>query len=122
MTKLERLKNGELEIDTKNGKKVIKGKLFEKNGKTFFKIKAKKVYFNNRYPFRPKLKLTDKQVCLHCEKEFFVGDYQILIENNKEYIVCPNAPECDGTLIDWMDVHPVKPVLPFSHTFLKKNI
>ena len=103
MIKLEKLKNGELEITDKKGKKqIIKGKLIEKDGQTFFKIKAKKVYLDNKNPFAP-LQLTDKKTCMHCDKDFVVGDYQILIEGNKDYIVCPNTPECDGTIIDWMN-------------------
>ncbi len=109
MTKLERLESGELEIQTRKGDTmVINGKLIEENGKKFFKIKAKKKYISNRNPFKEIDKLTDKKICIHCGKEIIVGDYKILIEKNKknellDYIVCPNAPECDGTIMDWQE-------------------
>lgn len=68
----------------------------------FKEIKDKASYLKNNYPFVGVPKLTDKNRCIHCNKDFIVGDYKVQIENGKEYIVCPNAPTCDGTLIDWI--------------------
>jgi len=107
MNKLDRLKAGELEIETKKGgTMIIKGKLIEEQGKLFFNIKAKKEYLSNNSPFKPD-NLADKKICIHCGKEIVVGDYKILIEKNGnsvvDFIACPNAPECDGSIIDWFD-------------------
>jgi len=33
-----------------------------------------------------------------------VGDFKVFLEDGEEFIYCPNAPECDGTIIDWMDI------------------
>jgi hypothetical protein len=33
-----------------------------------------------------------------------VGDFKVFADEEEfEYICCPNAPDCDGTVIDWMD-------------------
>lgn len=48
------------------------------------------------------VKLTDKRSCLHCGKDFIVADYKVRVEDGVELIACPNAPDCDGTMIDWV--------------------
>lgn len=50
-------------------------------------------------------KLNDKVRCVHCGEIVTVGDYKIFKEEGDDflYIYCPNAPECDGTIIDWVD-------------------
>ena len=68
------------------------------------KIKDKAGYLKEHYPFLGVPKLTDKKHCIHCGKDFIVGDYKVQIENNEEYIVCPNAPDCDGDVTDWIGV------------------
>ena len=108
MSKLDRLKAGELKIKTRKGDtKIIKGKLVEEHGELFFYIKAKKIYLSNRSPFKEIDNLTDKKICSHCGKEIVVGDYKILIRKDEDdlndLIACPNAPECDGFIIDWFD-------------------
>ncbi len=66
------------------------------------KIEDKQKYLEENYPFANPPKLTDRKRCIHCEKEMTVGDYKVFIdEYGDEYICCPNAPKCDGTVIDW---------------------
>lgn len=68
-------------------------------------IKDKEKYFIDHYPFTDRPKLTDKKLCIHCEKIIVVGEYKVFIDKQKdEFICCPNAPDCDGTVIDWFDV------------------
>lgn len=69
----------------------------------FKEIKDKEDYLKKHYIFGDVPKLTDKKRCIHCDKDFIVGDYKVEISNDEEYIVCPNAPICDGTLLDWID-------------------
>jgi hypothetical protein len=67
-------------------------------------ITDKEKYLVDHYPFVDTPKLTDKKLCIHCEKVIVVGDYKVFQDkDNTEYICCPNAPDCDGTLIDWFD-------------------
>lgn len=68
-------------------------------------IKDKEQYLKEHYPFENPPKLTEKQRCIHCDQVFTVGDYKVFIEEGEEYIYCPNAPECDGTIIDWFPVY-----------------
>lgn len=66
-------------------------------------IKDKQAYLNENYPFVDVPKLTDKKECIHCGEIITVGDYKVYkVESGFEYICCPNAPECNGTLIDWL--------------------
>lgn len=70
-------------------------------------IKDKQKYLNDNYPFDDVPKLTDKKYCIHCEEIITVGDYKVFKdEDGEEYIYCPNAPDCDGTIIDWFDAKP----------------
>jgi hypothetical protein len=68
----------------------------------FKEIKDKASYLEEHYPFLEVPKLTDKKHCIHCGKNFVVGDYKVELSRGEEFIVCPNAPECDGTLLDWV--------------------
>lgn len=66
-------------------------------------IKNKQKYLNDNYPFADTPKLTDKQRCIHCDTVFTVGDFKVFKDKNgAEFICCPNAPDCNGTLIDWV--------------------
>lgn len=66
------------------------------------KIQDKQEYLNQYYPFAYPPKLTETRECIHCGEIFTVGDYKVFKgEDGFEYISCPNAPECDGTVIDW---------------------
>ncbi len=67
-------------------------------------IKDKAGYLAKNYPFENVPKMTDKKHCVHCANDFIVADYKVQITNGEEYIVCPNAPSCDGTVIDWFDI------------------
>ena len=65
-------------------------------------IKKKDKYLKENYPFVDIPKLTDKKRCIHCDNVFTVGDYKVFKDKSgDEFICCPNAPECDGTVIDW---------------------
>lgn len=64
-------------------------------------ITDKQSYFNKNYPFEELPKLSDKKRCIHCDKIIKVGDYKVYKTDGHELICCPNAPECDGTVIDW---------------------
>jgi hypothetical protein len=51
----------------------------------------------------------EKRKCIHCGKVINVKDYKVerIYGYDKVYnylIVCPNAPECDGTIIDWVSI------------------
>jgi hypothetical protein len=76
----------------------------------FKEIENKELYLKEHYIFSPLPALTDKRHCIHCDQDFIVGDFKVQLEYNnytkriEEYIVCPNAPKCDGTLIDWVRV------------------
>lgn len=70
---------------------------------TFKEIENKEEYLKENYPFGNIPELTEKRHCIHCGNDILVGDYQVLIESSgAEFIVCPNAPECTGSVIDWM--------------------
>jgi len=72
---------------------------------TEVKIEDKQKYFTNNYPFSDPPKLTEKRECLHCGETIIVGDFKVFKDNsNNEFICCPNAPRCDGTVIDWMPI------------------
>lgn len=76
----------------------------------FIDVQDKAAYLEANYPFTDIPALTDKRECLHCGKEITVGDFKVEVAFNElaqkdiEYIICPNAPECDGTVIDWMPI------------------
>ena len=67
------------------------------------KILDKSKFLNENYPFKPIPKLTDKRYCLHCEKTITVGDFEVYSDGDMKYICCPDAPNCDGTVIDWIN-------------------
>lgn len=61
-------------------------------------------YLNENYPFENVPELTEKKRCIHCDNIFTVGDFKVFKDAiGEEYICCPHAPECDGTVIDWFD-------------------
>lgn len=66
-------------------------------------IHDKQQFLNENYPFQDIPKLTDQKRCIHCDSVITVGDYKVFADKDGfEYISCPNAPGCDGTVIDWM--------------------
>ena len=65
-------------------------------------ITDKQKYLNDNYPFEDVPELMDKKRCIHCDTVFYVGNYKVFkTPNGDEFICCPNAPDCDGTVIDW---------------------
>jgi len=68
----------------------------------FKQIKDKESYLKKNYPFATVPNLKDTFFCVHCEKCFEVSKYKVVVENGKEYIVCPDAPECDGSVLDFI--------------------
>jgi hypothetical protein len=82
-----------------------------KNKKKFKDIKYedKESYLKENFPPYNNRKLTDKKHCIYCEKTIVIGDYKIEIEDDREYIVCPNAPDCDGSIIHWANIPDDKP-------------
>ena len=70
------------------------------------KIKDKQKYLNENYLFEDIPKLTDGKLCIHCDAEITVGDFKVYQGNDGfEYICCPNAPKCNGTVIDWFEIN-----------------
>jgi hypothetical protein len=69
----------------------------------FKEIKDKQDYLEKNYPYMGVPELNDKKYCIHCGEYFIVGDYKVEIKDKEEYIVCPNAPKCDGNVMDWID-------------------
>ena len=68
-------------------------------------ITNKQAYLKENYPFEEIPELTDTKRCIHCDTVFEVQDYKVYKDKTgDEFICCPNAPECNGTVIDWFDV------------------
>ena len=68
-------------------------------------IKNKQKYLADNYPFEDIPKLTDKKRCIHCDTIIIVGDFKVFKDKSgNEFICCPNAPDCDGTVIDWFSL------------------
>lgn len=67
-------------------------------------VRDKQAYLEANYPFDPFPKLTDMKRCIHCDTVFAVGDYKVFKDEfGQEFICCPEAPDCDGTVIDWFN-------------------
>jgi len=65
----------------------------------------KQQYLDNNCPFEDTPRLIDKKKCIHCGNIITVGDYKVFKDGaGEEYIYCPNAPACDGTIIDWFPI------------------
>jgi hypothetical protein len=68
-------------------------------------IKNKQQYLDHHYPFTDTPQLTDKKRCIHCNNIITVGDFKVFQgENGFEFICCPGAPDCNETVIDWVDL------------------
>lgn len=66
-------------------------------------IKDKEKYLNDNHPFQSFTSLEIEIVCIHCDTIFKVGKYKVFKdEGGDEWICCANAPNCDGTAIDWI--------------------
>jgi len=69
------------------------------------KIEDKQKYLTENYPFVEILDVYDRKRCIHCDSIFFVADFKVFAdESGMEFICCPNAPKCNGTVIDWFDI------------------
>ncbi len=69
------------------------------------KIEDKQKYLRENYPFADLPEVYEKKRCMHCDSTFFVGTFKVFKnESGMEFICCPNAPECNGTVIDWIDI------------------
>ncbi len=67
-------------------------------------IENKEQYLKDNYPFSETPDLNDRFECLHCGETFTVKDYKVFRDRaGDEFICCPNAPECDGSVIDWIE-------------------
>ena len=70
---------------------------------TEVKIDDKQKYLSESLVFEHPPKLTEKMECIHCGNIITVGDYKVFKDRlGGEYIACPNAPTCSGTVIDWI--------------------
>jgi hypothetical protein len=68
-------------------------------------IVDKQKYLDENYPFEGIPSLNDKKRCIHCDQIITVGNYKVFKNyEGDEFICCPNAPDCDGTVIDWIDL------------------
>ena len=66
-------------------------------------ITNKQKYLDDNYPFEGIPKLTEKKRCIHCDDIITVGDFKVYKHKDVgEFIHCPNAPGCNGTVIDWI--------------------
>lgn len=72
-------------------------------------IQDKQKYLQENHPTGPVPDLDHEFVCIHCNKIFKVRDYKVIEEDGFPYISCPDAPECDGTVIDWIVLDQIKP-------------
>lgn len=65
-------------------------------------IQDKQKYLELKYPFSSIPLLDEKRYCMHCKKDFLVEKYKVFrSEEGREFICCPNAPVCKGTVLDW---------------------
>ena len=68
-------------------------------------IKNKQKYLLDNFPFEDTPELCEKKRCIHCDSVITVGDFKVFKdEDGMEFICCPNAPDCDGTVIDWFSL------------------
>ena len=68
-------------------------------------IADKQKYLEEHYLFEDTPSLNDTKRCIHCDTVFTVGDFKIFKDKRgNKFICCPNAPNCDGTVIDWLEV------------------
>jgi hypothetical protein len=73
------------------------------------KQEEREKYFMDNYPSKEKPNFNEKRICIHCKSVINVGDYKVEISENlpyydkSEFIVCPNAPTCDGNILDWFE-------------------
>ena len=66
-------------------------------------IKDKQKYLDENWGVNS-FDLLDQVYCLHCNQIVTVGKYKVFRTEKMDFICCPNAPECNGTVIDWMPI------------------
>lgn len=54
------------------------------------------------YPFDNPPSVEDRMFCLHEEKTFRVGDFKVIREDGRNYLVSPFYAKSGGMVIDWM--------------------
>ena len=65
----------------------------------------KKKFLEEHYPFTPVPDMDQMYRCLHCVEVIRVGDYKVFKgRDGFLFICCPNAPACNGSVIDWMPI------------------
>jgi hypothetical protein len=68
-------------------------------------IEDKQKYLTENSPFEDIPEVYYRKRCIHCDSIIVVGNYKVFVDElGVEYICCPNAPKCNGTIIDWIDV------------------
>lgn len=66
-------------------------------------ITDKVKYLKEHYPFQHIPDIESEMVCLDCDTVFKVRDYKVFKNvSGEEFICCPKAPDCEGTVVDWM--------------------
>jgi hypothetical protein len=62
-------------------------------------VSDKQDYVKNHYP--EKLEWFDAKIkCSHCNEKFVFNEFKVFKDklDSREYIVCKNFPDCDGSL------------------------
>ncbi len=73
------------------------------------KQEEREKYFMDNYPSTEKPNFNEKRICINCKSVINVADYKVEISeklpyyDKREFIVCPNAPTCDGNIIHWFE-------------------
>ncbi len=58
--------------------------------------------FRSLYPFTPSLSLEDQVFDLHQGETFYVREYRVIREHNRNMLVSPFYPQTGGTVLDWL--------------------
>lgn len=91
------------EIDGRWWEKDVRNPKNEAGSYKEIMIEDKQKYLKENYPFGNVPTLDDERCCIHCERTIKVGDYKVFKDEiGDEFICCPNAPDCNGTVIDWV--------------------
>lgn len=54
------------------------------------------------YPFENPPSVEDRLFCLHEKKTFRVGDFKVIREDERNYLVSPYYAKSGGMVIDWV--------------------
>lgn len=71
------------------------------------------------YPFFPCPKMTEERFDIHEQKKFFVKDFRVIRERNRNMLVSPYYPNSGGMLVDWGPVEDEAADLPFESIIAK---